>query len=229
LASADLVVTPTAAFAEMTRRAHRLPAVPTCVHNGRAPLPLPTVEKGNFAFSAGRLWDEGKNGATLDRVAAQLAVPFYAAGPIEGPNGAAVTLRHLRLLGTVDETELGRWLAARPVFVSAALYEPFGLAVLEAAAAGCPLVLADIPTFRELWGGAARFVDPRDSVGFADAVTEILSDAAKREEMGEAALRRSDSYSSAAMAAGMAALYRQLLRGKREEAPVRPDAPRVAA
>ena len=48
-----------------------------------------------------------------------------------------------------------------PIFVSAARYEPFGLAVLEAAQAGCALVLSDIPTFRELWDGAALFVPRR--------------------------------------------------------------------
>ena len=49
-------------------------------------------------------------------------------------------------------------LPTRPIFVSVSRYEPFGLAVLEAAHAGCALVLSDIPTFRELWQGAASFV-----------------------------------------------------------------------
>ena len=40
-------------------------------------------------------------------------------------------------------------------------FEPFGLAVLEAARAGCALVLSDIATFRELWDGAALFVARR--------------------------------------------------------------------
>jgi glycosyltransferase involved in cell wall biosynthesis len=39
--------------------------------------------------------------------------------------------------------------------VAPSLYEPFGLAVAEAARAARPLVLSDIPTFRELWGDAA--------------------------------------------------------------------------
>ncbi len=51
----------------------------------------------------------------------------------------------------------------RPIFVSTSLYEPFGLAVLEAAQAGCPLVLSDIATFRELWDGAAIFFPPGDA------------------------------------------------------------------
>ena len=62
---------------------------PDVVHNGRTPLAALGTAQRDFAFTAGRLWDEGKNIATLDRAAACLAVPFQAAGPLVGPNGAA--------------------------------------------------------------------------------------------------------------------------------------------
>ena len=63
------------------------------------------------------------------------------------------------LLGALDERRSERlaWRSGRSS-PRTALYEPFGLAVLEAAQAGCALVLSDIPTFRELWDGAALFV-----------------------------------------------------------------------
>lgn len=210
MAAADRVVAPTAAFARATQEAHGLSKLPTVVHNGRAPLPLPRVAQHDFAFTAGRLWDKGKNAETLDRVAGKLAVPLYAAGPERGPNGDSIALAHAKGLGNLSERELARWLAAKPVFVSAAFYEPFGLAVLEAAAAGCPLVLADIPTFRELWGGAAAFVDPMDTDGFAEIVTLILQDDFARAEMGRQAQERAARYSVEAMASKMAAIYRSL-------------------
>ena len=60
-----------------------------------------------------------------------------AAGALRGPHGeTAPELAHLHALGSLHEAEIGRWLASRPVFVSAARYEPFGLGVLEAATAG---------------------------------------------------------------------------------------------
>ena len=62
------------------------------------------------------------------------------------------------------------------MFVSSARYEPFGLAVLEAAAAGCALVLSDIPTFRELWDGAATFVACDDDLALAQAIERIVDD-----------------------------------------------------
>jgi glycosyltransferase involved in cell wall biosynthesis len=210
LIAADAVITPTRSFAEATAAANGLSRIPGFVHNGRTPLRTPRVASHDFAFTAGRLWDKGKNVTTLDRAAERLAIPLYAAGPVAGPNGDCVALQHARPIGLVDEAELARRLAARPVFASAALYEPFGLAVLEAAAAGCPLVLADIPTFRELWDGAAIFVDPLDDRGFAEAIGETACDDALHRQMGSAARQRALRYTPQAMASQMAALYRRL-------------------
>ncbi len=211
LHAADVVVAPTAAFGEMTRRAYGLPRLPMTVHNGRTPLALPEVAPHDYALAVGRLWDKGKNLATLDRAAAALHVPLYAAGGTSGPNGDSIVFEHVRALGSVSEEELGRWLAARPVFVSAARYEPFGLAVLEAAQAGCPLVLSDIATFRELWDGAATFVDPLDGAGFAAAIARIVGDDGARVELGGAARERARRYTPGATAGAMLDIYRGLL------------------
>ncbi|MGI4878718.1 MAG: glycosyltransferase, partial [Janthinobacterium lividum] len=159
----------------------------------------------------GRLWDAGKNVAVLDRAAARTAVPVHAAGAVAAPGGRPASFAHLRLLGSVDEATLGDWLGRRPVFVSAARYEPFGLAVLEAAAAGCALVLSDIPSFRELWADAAVFVAPDDDRGFAAAIDGLVGDAGRRQAMGAAAAARAARYTPAAAAAAMAAIYAGLV------------------
>jgi len=211
LAAVDAVVAPTAAFAEATRRRYGLTAAPKTVHNGRTPLPLPETAPQDFAFTAGRLWDAGKNVVTLDAAARRLSIPVRAAGPLVGPNGTALMFDNIHCLGELGEEELARSLAAKPVFVSAALYEPFGLAALEAAAAGCPLILSDIPSFRELWDGAAIFVDPNDEQGFSDAIAALVADGLKRSLMGRAAQERAARYTPEAMAAQMAAIYRSLL------------------
>jgi glycosyltransferase involved in cell wall biosynthesis len=100
------------------------------------------------------------------------------------------------------------------VFVSAATFEPFGLAVLEAAAAGCAPVLSDIPTFRELWDGAAVFVDPADAAGFAEAIAAVADDPVRRRELGELAAQRASRFTPGATARGMAAIYSGLLGSK---------------
>lgn len=210
LRKADRVVAPSAAFAAALQQCYRLPEAPAVVYNGRRPARLPTAEAPLFAFTAGRLWDEGKNLRVLDAAAHGLSLPLKAAGPVRGPNGAAVELRHVGLLGALSENGIAEQLAGRPIFVSSALYEPFGLAVLEAAQAGCALVLSDIPTFRELWDGAARFVYPHDVQGFARALEEIAADTDLRSRLGAAAQARSASFTVQRMAAEMVALYRAL-------------------
>ena len=56
-----------------------------------------------------------------------------------------------RPLGVLAPAELRRKLERAAIFAAPALYEPFGLGILEAAAAGCALVLGDIRfTAREL-------------------------------------------------------------------------------
>jgi glycosyltransferase involved in cell wall biosynthesis len=211
LAAADLVVAPSAAFGAHVQQVYALASAPRTVHNGRSPSPIPPQAPHDFIFTSGRLWDQGKNLRTLDAAAAHIGVPVHAAGPLKAPHGEAISFEHPNTLGTLEEDEIERWLSARPVFASAALYEPFGLSVLEAAAAGCPLVLADIPTFRELWDGAAIFVDPMDAAGFARACNDLVGDDFERAVKGRAARERAATFTPDAMAAQMATLYRTLL------------------
>jgi glycosyltransferase involved in cell wall biosynthesis len=212
LAKADAVVAPSRAFAAAMECAYDLDRRVVAVHNGRTAQNMRELPQGDFAFTAGRLWDEGKNAATLDRAAASIRAPFQAAGSTEGPNGASIALEHLIALGSLSEARVAGVLAARPVFASAALYEPFGLSVLEAAQAGCALVLSDIPTHRELWDGVALFVDPRDDVGFASAINDLFDRAQDRERLGQIARERARRYSPQQMARSMAGIYARVLQ-----------------
>ncbi|HVI30624.1 glycosyltransferase family 4 protein [Phenylobacterium sp.] len=203
----DVLVAPTAAFAEDTARAYEIPR-PVVVHNGRRPAPPALAAREAMVFTSGRLWDEGKNIAVLDRAAALIDAPLQAAGPLQGPSGGPVVLRHAQALGRLSNDAVGRWLARAPIFASAALYEPFGLGVLEAAQAGCALVLSDIPTFRELWDGAAVFCDPESPEAFAAAFRDLLADPVHAERRGQQAKARAGRYTVEAMTAGVLDLYR---------------------
>ena len=174
LRRADAIAAPSHAFAEALHRVHGVDGL-TVVYNGRDPLHLPGVPRARAVLTAGRLWDDAKNARMLDAVAARLSAPLRAAGPTEGPGGAQVALQHTVLLGKLDEPAMGDALARASVFASAALYEPFGLAVLEAAQAGLALVLSDIPTFRELWHGAAVFVPPGGVDAWVAALGQMLA------------------------------------------------------
>lgn len=211
LRAADRVVAPTASYAAVVARYYCLPRVPQVVHNGRTSVQAHTSAFRDRVLTVGRLWDPVKGAALLDRVAARLKVPFDAAGATTGPHGERIDLQHLHLLGHLDDAALGRHLAARPIFVSATSFEPFGLAVLEAASAGCALVLSDIASFRELWDGAALFVPPGDGIAYADAIEMLLADGEMRLRLGTSASLRARRFKPQEMAEGMLAVYADVL------------------
>ncbi|HXU99231.1 MAG TPA: glycosyltransferase family 4 protein [Caulobacteraceae bacterium] len=207
LTACDLLAAPSRAFALQIAAAYGV-AAPRVVHNGRSPRPTGSF-KQPIILASGRLWDEGKNVGVLDRAAALCKAPVFAAGPLQAPTGAArVEPRNIVNLGLLSTASLDSWLARSRIYVSTALYEPFGLGVLEAAQSGCALVLADIPTFRELWDGAALFADPRSPEAFARCFDELIEDEASADFLGAKAEARAARFSPERMARAMLGLFR---------------------
>ena len=218
LLSSDAIAAPSSALASDLRQAYGLTSLPLAIPNGRSASHHFATTQADVAFTAGRLWDEGKDVAAFDRAAALSSTPFHAAGPLTGPNGARVRLTHANALGHLDDSALQHRFAARPIFVSTAVYEPFGLSVLEAAQAGCALVLTDIPTFRELWSDCAIFVPLHDEHAIAAAVDQLIADAPLRGRLCEAARVNAGRFTPAAMASAMLDQYRCLLKADRRVA-----------
>ena len=208
LRTADRAIAPTHAFADALRAVYG-PLDLAVVHNGRHTEPLPRRPERRV-LTVGRLWDEGKNIAALDRAAARLDAPIAAAGPVDGPNVGA-RFEHLELLGTLGPAGLAVERARAGVFASVPRYEPFGLAVLEAAQAGLPLVLSDIPTLRELWDGAAVFVQTEEDL--ASTLRTVLDDPG---DLGIRAQERAQHYTVEKMASCSLALRARV--GVRERA-----------
>jgi glycogen(starch) synthase len=207
LANCDWLAAPSGAFASQVAATYGM-KTPHVVHNGR-PSRIASGRREPIAITSGRLWDEGKNVVVLDAAALMCRTPIYAAGPVSGPSaGDRIELAAVQALGALGADLLDSWLGRASVYVSCALYEPFGLGVLEAAQAGCALVLSDIPTFRELWDGAAVFVDPRSPEAFALHVDSLIETPLEADRLGGKARARAARYSAAAMAGEMLALYR---------------------
>ncbi len=203
LGRAAAVIAPTVAHAAAVRAVYGAAAL-TVVHNGAEPRPRPAIGRERAVLTAGRLWDEAKGVAMLDRAAAGLDAPVRAAGPLEGPNGTRTTLAHCQPLGSLDATEMATAYAAATVFASMARYEPFGLAVLEAAQSGMRLVLSDIPTFRELWDGVATFVGDEAAL---PAALQAALDAGPNERARE----RAGRFTRDAMVDGTLRVHRRLM------------------
>jgi glycosyltransferase involved in cell wall biosynthesis len=114
----------------------------------------------------------------------------------------------------LDETALARQYAGAAVFASIARYEPFGLAVLEAAQSGCALVLSDIPTFREFWHDAATFVPTDDPDRLAHTLTWLLGNPSSCHKLGALAAARARCFGPERMAAATWDLHAAALSRK---------------
>ncbi|OAP36672.1 glycosyl transferase [Sinorhizobium glycinis] len=172
-----------------------------------------TPPKENLVFAAGRWWDEGKNGAVLDRAAALIRWPVIMAGACNGPNGQHLHIAQADHRGELSHERAMALTSSAAIVVSPSVYEPFGLAPLEAAGVGAALVLADIGTYRELWDGVARFFDPHDAEALASAVNDLTQDARLRAELGRQARLRARSFTVEAQRDGMLDVYGQAMRG----------------
>lgn len=79
-----------------------------------------------------------------------------------------------KLLGHVTDEELHALYAGAACFAYPSLYEGFGLPVLEAMAAGAPVVTSDVSSLPEVAGDAALLVDPHDVRAIAAAIERLL-------------------------------------------------------
>jgi len=214
LAAADLVVAPSAAMLETVQRLYLPLPKARVIYNARGRTRFRPGRKEDFILSVGRLWDDAKNIGQLARSAYDLPWPVYVAGEQKHPGGGgSVAIDGVNRLGFLAPESLAPWYAAASVYALPARYQPFGLTILEAALSGCALVLGDIPSLRELWDGAAVFVDPEQGEALQDELCALCADRDRQASLGEKSLARSRSFSAAKMTQSYLAAYRQLTAG----------------
>jgi phosphatidylinositol alpha-mannosyltransferase len=121
------------------------------------------------------------------------------------------------MLGNVPHEELPPYHAASEVFCAPATgRESFGIVLVEAMAAGLPMVASDIPGYREVVrdGLEGRLVPPRDPPALARAVAELLDDPETAKRFGEAGRSRAWRYSWSTVAGEIEEIYREAIEGK---------------
>lgn len=219
IVSADAVVAPTAWMLEELRRHYGRLSHEQVIPNGRA-MRAPPAAKEPFVLAAGRLWDQAKNTRVLAAVARSLPWRCFVAGEEHGPAPGEESYDGIVRLGKLPAGELAGWMSRAAIFAHPARYEPFGLAPLEAALAGCALVLGDIPSLREVWDNAAVYVDPRDATAWAAALRGLITRPLERERRAIACRKRAARYSRERFGSAYAGLYAELTRRATRHVPV---------
>lgn len=211
LSSADGVVAPSQSMLLALQRYYGVQGG-WVIPNGRDPTHLYPGIKEPLIFAAGRVWDPAKNLMALDEVAEGLAWPVYVAGeqrhPSRAPGRAA---SHIHMLGCLPAPAVAGWLVRASIYAFPARYEPFGLSVLEAALAGCALVLSDIPTLREQWDGKAVFVELDDRDTLRLTLEALIEDQHLRQALAMRARRHALTLTPRRMARAHMRVYSELL------------------
>jgi glycogen(starch) synthase len=211
---ANAVVAVSAFLAREVRMLYGISRAVGVIHNGwEAPVHTSLPDKTRMTLMAGRVWDAAKN---FD-VAAEAARGWepgevLLAGERRHPEShtTAAVPPVLTSLGFLARFELEALLDRATVYLSPARYDPFGLLPLQAALHGCALLLSDLPSYRELWTGAACFFNSDDPTDLRRQWQRLLDDAELCADLQQKAADRARSrFSPQRMVAAYAQLYAQ--------------------
>lgn len=126
-------------------------------------------------------------------------------------------LRDVRFVGFVSEEDLPRYYRTCDVFCAPSIgFESFGLVLLEAMAAGRPIVASDIAGYRTVVrnGEEGLLISPGDEEALATALISLLRDPVRRQRMGERGQVRAYAYSWDRIAQQILDFYGELLEKK---------------
>lgn len=156
--------------------------------NGLTRLPEPAASPLGgepFILAVGTLEPRKGHKVLINALAASgvAGVGLVFAGPTAGRADELERLaqqlgigERLRILGRVDDAVLAGLYRDAKLLCMPSLGEGFGLPVLEAMAAGLPVVASDLPAIREVAGDAAVLVAPGDAEALASAISDVIGE-----------------------------------------------------
>lgn len=180
------------------------------VPNGRDIPAVPgTFARQRQAVTVGRMWDEAKDLALLEKVSSPM--PLLVAGEHLGPDATTyLPAQHLQWLGPLTEADVLDLFRRSSIYVATSRYEPFGLAPLEAALCGCALVARDIASLREVWGDTATYF--RDAAELSGILQALHRDEDLVRTMAQRAADRARLFTRQQMTERYLDLYRATVR-----------------
>jgi glycogen synthase len=219
LTRADAVVAVSDFLAREVRSLYGVDRRIEVIHDGWPAPPEPgppNAERGTVTLVAGRVWDAAKNIALAAEAAAGWEPgQVLLAGEQLHPDtaGRAEVRAPMEPLGFVPRSDLDAYLRRSAIYLSPARYDPFGLLPLQAALNGCALLLSDIPSYRELWDGAACFFRSDDAADLRAKWHALLQDCALRSHLQWLALERTrERFTPERMVGAYRQLYAQRQR-----------------
>lgn len=230
LRAAGTVIAVSDTIAAEIREFH--PAAPVVrIYNGIAPAPFvaatpPQIAalrarlnlKADFALAVGHFEPRKNYPVLVDafaRLAAQgTALDLVIVGNDSGERAAVAAqiaalglAAQVHLLSNVADNDLRALYGMAALVVVPSLYEGFGIALLEAMAAHRPLVVSDIPVFRELLGPQGVFFSPHDADACATQMAALLGDPARAAAQVAEGDRRLGNFTFARLAEQVGALH----------------------
>ncbi len=204
----DVVIAPTRAALVGTASHFHLPAASAVIPNGRDVV-IGDEDKALQAITAGRMWDPAKNLRMLDTLRSPM--PIFVAGEHAGEGSKNPGVR---FVGVQSQNNMLRLFQQSAVYMCCSLYEPFGLAPLEAALCGCAVLAQDIPSLREVWEESALYFT--DTGSARTLLNELADDAGRLRQMQAASLGRARQFSRKRMTESYLALLNRAVAAKPE-------------
>lgn len=118
----------------------------------------------------------------------------YGAAEILARIGAARSRDRISVLGYVPPSELAAWYARAMIFAFPSLDEGFGMPVLEAMAAGTPVIASNRAALPEVAGDAAWLVNPEAAGELSEAMVQLTQDPARWAELSRRGLQRAAQF-----------------------------------
>jgi len=119
--------------------------------------------------------------------------------------------QRVTLLSGLSDLEVRCAYKLASLFVFPSSYEGFGIPILEAMAAGCPMVLSDIPVFREITQNRGIYFPFDDVDALAESIGRILSSSSQREKSVGYGKERVEAFTFKTLAEQMESVYRKLI------------------
>ncbi len=196
------------------------PAKVRVVHHGVRQLPLPAVPRENIVLSVGAI-QKRKNLARLVAAFESLETDWtlvlagsagFGAAEIDAQIHASPVRERIHVTGYINDEELARWYARASVFAFPSLDEGFGIPVVEAMAAGIPVITSNRSALLEVAGTAALLVDPERTDAIAGALTQLIEKPELRQELAQRGRDRARSFTWERAVHETWSVYQELLR-----------------